>query len=57
LIEIKKKDEEEYVPCERSLHSCCLLEDKYVVMFGGTNGKTSFNDVNIFDLGKKTSNY
>jgi hypothetical protein len=44
-------NEDSYVPEARHSHSMSFYDNKYVVVYGGTNGEKIFDDLNLFDMG------
>lgn len=39
-------------PCARDGHSCCILNDNKMIIFGGDRHNMSFNDIFSLDLSK-----
>jgi len=42
------------IPPAREGHSSCLYEDRYLVVYGGWNGKITLNDCYLFDIPNST---
>ncbi|CAM6005868.1 unnamed protein product [Sphagnum balticum] len=46
----KKIESKGNIPTPREGHSACLIESRYIVIYGGWNGEKTFDDLYVFDV-------